>query len=196
VYAIEVGVFAMKNAVVYLIGYPGSGKLTIARALAAVRSCTVVDNHRVNHVILDLLDPDVRSTQPVGVWANVARVRSVVLDTVRDFAKAERSFVFMNHLLEGEEASLATYSEVAATARARGAKFLPVRLSITPRELARRVVSAERRESLKAIDPEAAEALASTAQVFVPPDPHLDLDVTWLSPERAAARILEELEKA
>jgi hypothetical protein len=196
VYVIDVGVFAMKNAVVYLIGFPGSGKLTIARALAAARPCTVVDNHRVNHVVLDLLDPDVRSTQPAGVWANVARVRSVVLDTVRDFAKAERSFVFMNHLLEGEEASLATYAEVAATARARGAKFLPVRLSITPRELARRVVSAERRESLKAIDPEAAEALASTAQVFVPPDPHLDLDVTWLSPERAAAPILEELEKA
>lgn len=195
-YAIEVGAFEMKNAVVYLIGFPGSGKLTIARALAAARSCTVVDNHRVNQVILDLLDPDGRSSVPAGVYRNVARVRSVVLDTVRDFAKTERGFVFMNHLLEGADESLATYSEVAATARARGAKFLPVRFGITPRELARRVVSAERRESLKAIDPEAAEALASTARVFVPPDPHLDLDVTWLSPERAAARILEELEKA
>jgi hypothetical protein len=196
VYVTEVGVFAMKNAVVYLIGFPGSGKLTIARALAAVRSCTVVDNHLVNHVILGLLDPDGRSTFPAGVWANVARVRSVVLDTVRDFAKPERSFVFMNHLLEGAAESLETYTEVAATARARGAKFLPVRLTITPRELARRVVSPERRASLKAIDPEAAQSLASAAQVFVPPDPHLDLDVTWLSPERAAARILEDLEKA
>lgn len=185
----------MKNAVVYLIGFPGSGKLTIARALEATSRCVVIDNHLVNHVILSLIDSDGRSSAPEGVWANLRRVRSAVLDTVRDFTKPERSFVFADHLLEGDPRSLETYSEVSATARARGAKFLPVRLSITPRELARRVVSPERRERLKAIDPEAAEALASSSQVFTPPDPFLDLDVTWLSPERAAARILEELAK-
>jgi hypothetical protein len=185
----------MKNAVVYLIGFPGSGKLTIARALEAASRCVAVDNHLVNDVLLSLIDSEGRSGLPAGVWANVRRVRSAVLDTVRDFAKPERSFVFADHLLEGDPQSLETYSEVAATARARGAKFLPVRLSITPRELARRVVSSERRERMKVIDPEAAEALASTSRVFVPPDPHLDLDVTWLSPERAAARILEELAK-
>jgi hypothetical protein len=185
----------MKNAVVYLMGFPGSGKLTIARALAALRACTVVDNHLVNDVLLGFADADDRSNFPEGLGANLRRLRSVVLDTIRDFAKPERSFVFMDHLLEGDPKSAEIYAEVAATARARGARFLPVRLGIAPGELARRIVSPERRESLKAIDPEAAEALASTARVFVPQDPHLDLDVTWLSPERAAARILEELEK-
>jgi dephospho-CoA kinase len=185
----------MKNAVVYLIGFPGAGKLTIARALEAAWPCAVLDNHTVNNVILGQVDLVGRSSLPPGVGANVRRLRSAVLDTIRDFAKPERNFVFMDHLLEGDAESLEVYSEVAAVAQARGAKFLPVRLEITPRELARRVVSAERRERLKAIDPEAAQTLASTSQVFVPPDRHLELDVTWLSPERAAARILEELAK-
>lgn len=43
---------------IVLIGFPGVGKLTIAKELSAMVSAKIVDNHWVNNPILRLLDED------------------------------------------------------------------------------------------------------------------------------------------
>lgn len=186
----------MNGDFIYLIGFAGCGKLTIAQAIQARCDCILVDNHLINNVIFSLIDPDGKTKLPDKVWEHVRRVRSAVLDTIRDLAKPGRAFIFTNELLEGEERDRQLFMEIADLARHRGAVFLPVRLTIAPVELARRVVSPGRAERFKEIDPQAALTKAWGREVFKPHGcDFLELDVTTITAEEAAERILAGLRK-
>ena len=45
----------MNSTIIYLIGFAGCGKLTIAKAIQARYDCILVDNHFINNVILSLM---------------------------------------------------------------------------------------------------------------------------------------------
>jgi hypothetical protein len=72
----------LKNVTVYLVGFSGAGKLTVARELAVPLRARVVDNHWINNPILGLLDNDRVTPFPTAVWDPVDKVRQVVLDTI------------------------------------------------------------------------------------------------------------------
>jgi len=186
----------VNGAFIYLIGFAGCGKLTIAQAIRARCDCILVDNHLINNVIFSLIDPDGKTRLPDKVWEQVRQVRSAALETIRDLAKPGRIFIFTNELLEGEERCRQIFLEIADLARHRGAIFLPTRLTIAPVELARRVVSPGRAEQFKEIDPQAALTKAWEREVFRPHGfDYLELDVTTITAEEAAKRILVELKK-
>lgn len=181
----------MNGVIVYLIGFAGSGKLTIAKEIQARYDCILVDNHSINNVIFALLDLDGRTPLPGKVWDNVLLVRSAVLDTIRHLAKPGRSFLFTNELLDGEERDRKAFLDIAELARDRSALFLPVRLKISPDELARRVVSPGRAERFKETNPEAAWKKAHEREVFKPQGfKVLEIDITSLTAEETAERIL------
>ena len=181
----------MNGAFIYLIGFAGCGKLTIAKAIQKRMDCILVDNHLINNVIFSLIDPDGKTKLPDKVWENVRQVRSAVFDTIRNLAKLGRTFVFTNELLEGEERDSQVFAEVAALAHARNALFVPVRLTISPEELARRVVSPERAGQFKEIDPEASLTKARTRQILRPQGfSPLEIDVTATSAEEVAEQII------
>jgi RimJ/RimL family protein N-acetyltransferase len=76
----------------YLIGLPGVGKYTVAKAmerLAAERGkqLVVVDNHYFNNPIFGLVRVDGQTPLPRAVWARVAEVAQAVVTTV-ETAKA------------------------------------------------------------------------------------------------------------
>jgi len=186
----------VNGAFIYLIGFAGCGKLTIAQAIRARCDCILVDNHLINNVIFSLIDPDGKTKLPDKVWEQVRRVRSAALDTIRDLAKPGRIFIFTNELLESEERDRQIFQEIADLARHRGALFLPARLTIAPVELSRRVVSPGRAEQFKEIDPQAALTKAWEREVFRPHGfDYIELDVTTITAEEAAERILVELKK-
>lgn len=186
----------MNGAFIYLIGFAGCGKLTIAKAIQARYDCILVDNHFVNNVIFSLIDPDGKTRLPDSVWENVNRVRSAVLDTIRDLSKPGRTFIFTNELLEGEERDLKLFQEIAEIARYRNAFFLPVRLTITPDELARRVISGGRAKQFKETDSQAALLKAQERKVFKPDGfSSLEIDVTTKTAEDVAESILTDLRK-
>ena len=54
----------MDNIFLYLLGFAGTGKLTIARAFARSVGAKVVDNHWINNAIFGLIDPDGVSPLP------------------------------------------------------------------------------------------------------------------------------------
>jgi broad-specificity NMP kinase len=178
----------------YLIGFAGCGKLTIARAIQMRYPCILVDNHFINNVIFSLIDPDGKTRLPDDVWVQVSRVQAAVFDTIRTLSKPGRSFIFTNELLEGEADDHAHFLEIAALARYRNMRLLPVRLTINPAELARRVVSAGRAEQLKETDAQAALIKAQQREVFRPPDANLlEIDVTTTTAEDVAEQILGRL---
>jgi hypothetical protein len=184
----------MHNVILYLIGFAGTGKLTIAQAILARAPFLLVDNHFINNVVFRLIDTDGKSPLPPKVWEHVRKDRAIVFDTIRALAKPERNFVLINELIEGAEEDEQVFQEVKALATARGAAFLPVRLLPAPEELARRVVSPQRQALLKSRDPHEALRMAREHQVYRPKDvEYFELDVTQLLPADAAEQILVEV---
>ena len=188
----------VNGAFIYLFGFAGSGKLTIAKAIAERWDAIVVDNHHVNNVIFELIDIDQHGEGTLSdeVWDHVIRVRQAAMDAIRYLARPGRNFVFTNELIEGVDRHHVFFLEVAKVAADRGALLLPVRLNVDADELARRVASPERAEKLKLTNPDAAIAKARTEEVFRPEGyDYMDLDVTTLAPAESARLILDELEQ-
>jgi hypothetical protein len=184
----------MNNVILYLIGFAGTGKLTIANAILERSPFLLVDNHFINNIVFRLIDTDGNGPLPPRVWKNVGKIRSIVFDTMRYLSKPGRNFVLTNELVEGDAEDEKVFQEVRALATARGAAFLPVRLIIAPEELARRVVSPQRQALLKSRHPDEALRMARKHQVYRPKDvDYFELEVTKLSPADAAEQILAEV---
>ena len=70
-----------------LTGFPGTGKLTVGRALQGLleaRGDTVrmVDNHSINNTIFRLVENDGLTPLPDEVWTQVGRIATTVFETV------------------------------------------------------------------------------------------------------------------
>ncbi|MBB3441156.1 AAA family ATPase [Rhizobium sp. BK379] len=180
---------------VVLIGFPGVGKLTIAKELGLLISAKVVDNHWFNNPILRLVDEDGTAPLPEGIWEYTGKVRQTVLDAIAKYSSPTANFIFTHAGVEGDERSAQTYRQFVDAARKCDALFVPVRLLCAEDELARRVSSPERREHLKSINVEASRGRSQKAVVLNIPNQHaLTLDVTFASPLESAAAIRDHVD--
>ncbi len=185
-------------AIVHLIGYPATGKYTVAQAIvAAARAegtrALLQDNHASGNLILSVLDGDGTKVIPPVVWERVGELREIVYRTIEDLSPPDRSFVFTNVLKAGDAKDAATLERVAAMAAARDSIYLPVHLTCARAELLQRVPAPERRERHKWIDPGAVDHFITTTQILDLSDHQpFAVDTTEISPEQAAARVLTE----
>ncbi len=182
------------NIVIYLIGYPGTGKLTIAKEICKRRpDVKLVDNHLINNPILSVIEQDGRTPLPQRVWDNVGQVWTAVLDTMVTVSPKHFSFVLTNVLLEKNKDDHSHFKRIQKMAAERNAVFVPVLLTCAVEELARRIVSPERRERMKDINAETPARLAQRSPL-IPIDHEncIDLDVTDLAPDAAADIILKK----
>lgn len=190
----------MEPAIVHLIGFPGAGKYTIAKELAGAAAAEggatfcVVDNHHINNTVFAVLRVDGVTPLPRRVWHYVEGVRTAVLGALEELGPSDWSYVFTNVLIAGtsDEAGM---RDVAALAERCARRFVPVRLHCEIDELARRIVSEERRERMKWVDADGVRAYVATRRlVDTGAHPHaLDLDVTSQTPGESAAAILAHL---
>ena len=180
----------LTNVVVYLVGFAGTGKLTIARELAPMLNAKVVDNHWVNNPIFGLLETDGKTKLPEAAWDRVGEVRRAVHDTIATLSPPHWNFIFTHAGSEGDAVDLEIYASILSVAERRQALFVPITLTCAEEELVRRVMTPERRDRLKTTDPDAARLSSRTQRVLAAPHANrLDLDVTSLSALEAAERV-------
>lgn len=184
----------MQSTIIHLLGSPGVGKYTIGRRVAEMTGARLVDNHSVANVIFNLLPVDGVTPLPAGVWGPVGRVRDAVLETLASLSPREMSFVFTNFAREDEEDHRAI-DEMVAIADARGSVFVPVLLHCETAELVRRIVSPDRRERMKLVDPVLGARLNGLPPFQLSHPNWLGLDVTSSTPDASAAAIVDWAER-
>ena len=93
------------NHIIYLIGFPGTGKYTIAKEIAKKANFKVIDNHLINNPILSVLEIDRKTKVPSEIWKKISEVKEIVFDTILNYSAENANFIFTNHLVEGEISS-------------------------------------------------------------------------------------------
>ena len=184
----------MKNSVYYLIGPPGVGKYTVGKIIAARTGAKLVDNHYAINPIFALIEQDGRTPLPDPLWQQVGKVRSAVLETIAAFSPRDWSFVF-THAASNHPSDAGTCREILSAADRRGARVIVARLHCAPDELARRVLSPERRLRMKEMAADAAR-MNAVAPPFDPGVPDIvDIDTTARTAEQVADIVIEAAER-
>jgi hypothetical protein len=168
--------------IIHINGYPGVGKLTVGRALAARLGARLLDNHAMYDVAFALAD--FRSP----AWDEIARgVREVAFRGVEAISPSIP--IITTNACSDSDWGNEMWAAMLAMARRRGSRFLVVSLACSPGENARRVQSEDRKGG-KMSDPIALEAYRGRWRLLEDGgDALLRLDCTDLSPDMAADRI-------
>ena len=184
-----------ETAVVFMLGYPATGKRTVGGTLADLLRGVLVDNALVNRPVLEVLQWDGVRPLPPGTWDHVAPIRETVLRAIELLAPSSTSYVFTNVLEAGPDAVLA-YDAIRSLARRRGSLFLAVVLTCDLDEQVSRIDNPDRVALRKGSDPEGYRGYTLGVDLFEPPaDEVIELDTTRSSPAVNAHRILEELHR-
>src|ERR1700733_15130873 len=85
-------------SIIYLIGSPGVGKYTVAKAIAGINGAAVVDNQLINLPIFSLLTewPDAEVSK--GMWREIEFVRDAVFRMIEEVVPRSVSYVLTNAL--------------------------------------------------------------------------------------------------
>jgi len=185
------------SAVYLLLGFPGTGKYTVGKALAAEleqrgETVRLIDNHYVNNVIFGVIDQ--RGRLPEGVWELVRQVRNAVTSALLEFGAPERNIIFTNFITEAEVPDLPPefLARLNALGEQRSSGVRVVRLTCELEELSRRVQLQDRAERMKLTNSDVLRKLVAENTIYDPPDrPTITLDVTDVSPAETAKRILD-----
>ncbi|HLL72945.1 MAG TPA: hypothetical protein VK363_15995 [Pyrinomonadaceae bacterium] len=186
---------SLDNTFIVLIGFAGTGKYTIGRALAERTGARLIDNHLINNPIFKVVNVDGVTPLPSGVWGKVSEIRRLVYEAIREISPPNLSFIFTLELRESEPNAHRAVHDLQELAAARESLLVPVRLLCDVDELCRRVADPARVAQLKEISPELARKKMAEHTVLNPQHENTrDLDVTAKSPAESADAILLEIE--
>ena len=184
----------MINTIIYLFGFAGTGKYTIAKEIAARIDARLVDNHLICNPIFSLLRLDGKTKLPPGVWDYTRQIAATVRDAMVRLSSSDENFVITNFLSQEDKDDHRIYEETLVMAEKRNAFFVPVRLVCDLPELQKRIVQNDRRARMKMTDPDKIAVHYQNYTVLNPEHPYkLELDVTHLSPQQAADVILNHV---
>jgi len=187
------GVRSIENTLIYLTGYPASGKLTIAKELCKRIRAYLVDNHTINNPILQLVRTTGSEKLDPRVWKSTSQIRDVVLDAMVEMADPKASFVMTNVLVD-DKGDWKLFEKIRSTAEQRGALFVPVKLICDEKILLGRVSNPERLDKLKLTD---ANKLQLTFEQYetlpFTHDNMLIIDSGKSSSEASAKRIIQHI---
>ncbi len=186
------GLMKFENTIIYLFGFPGTGKYTIAKEIVKQANFVLVDNHLINNPVFSVIGPDGKKKLPDEVWENCKKIWHVVWDSIHMIAPPSLNYVLTNQLTEQTIRDRAWFFEIAGHTEKRGSRFLPVRLLCSEEELRRRIVMPDRAQRLKMTDPDGVSRYCQEDEVLKPDYPALmELDVTDIPASEAAKIILE-----
>lgn len=170
--------------IIHINGWPGVGKLTIARALAGLMNARLLDNHTVINpaeALFERRDPLNRSLRKA--------LRAAIFDHV---ARMQPGVLILTDAISDDAFDSAVFDEHRALAAARGARLVAVVLDCAPQINSERLVAAGRAEQRKLTDPAVLAALRAEHRLLRAQGvPLIELDVGALSPGEAAAILAE-----
>jgi len=173
--------------VVHINGWPGTGKLTIARHLAERLGARLADNHTLINPAEALFacgTPLYRSLR--------AAIRESVFEHLAK-APAEQSFVFTDALSDDASDS-GTFEDCAELARKRGARLVAVVIDCDLEENLKRLRRASRTKQHKLTDPGVLVGLREANRLLRgKSDQLIEIDVTALGADAAAEAIAAQI---
>lgn len=167
--------------IVHINSWPGAGKRTIAHRLATDLGARLLDNH----VLLNPAEALFERSDPRH-GALRSEVRRVVLAHAAALDPA--TGVVATDALSAEPQDAKIFADMAALAKTRGAKLIPVVLDLALDENIRRLSTPSRSDHLKLTKPEVLQQLRNDYVLLHAPGA-ISLDVTTMSAVEAAALI-------
>ncbi|HEX4904527.1 MAG TPA: AAA family ATPase, partial [Acidimicrobiales bacterium] len=186
-----IGHAAAVPAVYQLLGYPGTGKYTVAKAIvehlqARGEPAALLDNHATASLIWSLVEPH-RMFEP-EVMARMNELRRIIVETARDFAGPNHSIVFTNFVPSQTPGSVLDPHRDLAVHLDR--PLVAVVLRCDTEEVLRRVPNAERAARHKLVNADIARKVMGRGMSLPDWAELVDLDTTGLTAEETAARIV------
>ena len=178
-------------AVYQLLGFPGTGKYTVAKEIvsqlqARGEPAALLDNHAFLSLVWQLV-PEARRFEP-AVMGRVNDLRRLLVESAAELAGPEHSIVFTNFIPPQAPGSVIDpHRNLALTL---GKPLIAVVLHCDPEEVLRRVPNPDRTARYKLDDARIAERMMGDG-MSLPDWPELvELDSTGLTAEDTAARII------
>jgi hypothetical protein len=175
------------DQIIHINGWPGCGKLTIARLLAKRLNGKLLDNH----TLLNPAEALFERTDPLH-----ASLRRQVRSSVLGHAAQLQAGVplILTDALADDKTDRAFFDDYRSLATKRGGRLIAVVLDCERDENVRRLTSAGRAELRKLTNADFLDHLRVNYQLLRPQGVDLiEIDVSALSPDEAAARIEEGL---
>ena len=182
------------NPLIYLFGFPGVGKNTIGRAIENRTEFLAIQNHLLSNALrraislqpaenYEQLEPLLKH-HTMKSWVNFLEFVGA--------AVPQQGLIVTSVLYENDPDKVEFFNLVREWAVSQGRRFLPVRLVCSPEEMARRVESPSRDIQYKLTDRGILKNIISN-NVLLQPDDCFELDVTALTANEAADKIIDYL---
>jgi hypothetical protein len=182
----------LENTVIYLIGFPGVGKYTIAKEIAKRANFVIVDNQMINNPIFSVVGADGKAPLPRKVWDAIATIRNAVFDTIEHLSPRHFNFILTNAVMNTDEDRV-VYSSILDRFERRQSRVFSVCLRCSLDEHKKRIVSESRKERFKEIDPEGPVKYSTEGLIDLVGPNVIDIDVTAITAAQAADIILEKV---
>ena len=174
--------------IIHLNGWPGVGKQTVGRLLAARLNARFIHNHVLHDVAIVCTGSD------ADRWQLYEAVRRLAYDYLRNRPRSD-IFVMTNALCTNSQREREAWTHVVELAIARRVPLVPVVLEADQHENERRLQSDDR-VGRKLTDPSLLRSFLRVDSIQRPAVPELlVVDTTAMSAGEAAERIFRHLDK-
>jgi len=184
----------MKKTIIHLIGFPGTGKYTIAQELSSLNSFVLIDNHLINNPIFSLIDLDGKTKLSERVWDNTAKIWDAVFDTMINISNPQNNYILTSALFDNEEKDIIFFKKIMHVVGITQSIYVPVRLLCNKQQLMRRITEEDRKARLKETSPDNAEYNIENRRVFFTNHRNeITLETSDLSPSETAKNIIKHI---
>lgn len=181
---------AIHNTVIILIGYPWSGKYTIAKELKTIFTNThIVDNHKTNDVFFPFLDLS-KNLANHNVWKYIREVRACQNNFLIQELWKDENIIYTRFLFNIEK-DINEYNRIVEVAKKRNSILIPIIIHCTKEEILNRISNEDRKQKLKITDPLLVENIINQWGELLEPISHefISIDVTCLTAQEAAQEL-------
>ncbi|UAT43341.1 hypothetical protein GUI12_04240 [Anaplasmataceae bacterium AB001_6] len=155
----------MKSKILYLIGLPGSGKFTLAKMISEKYKLILIDSHKINDLILNILD----NTNNLSdhIWEAIYNIRKLLIDAIK-IVPNERGYIFTNVLCKDSPEDLKWYQDVVDLSKDIGFLLQPIVLYSDTQTILKRISNDDRIGTNKITDPNIFMKLFKDKEIFIP----------------------------